>query len=142
MCFFGGGGDGAEVVFWDLGVGLEFSFLVFDMGSIYQVNKGVSRPIEFKGLKGQYIGILASGLVFLLVLFAVLYISGVGLFMVLPVVFLLGGGLFVSVSRLSHRFGVHGLAKFLAKRGVPRFIRFRSRRVFTGLKVLKGGGRG
>jgi len=45
------------------------------MSSIYQINKGVSKPIVFKGLKAQYIAYLAIGLVFLLVAFAVLYIS-------------------------------------------------------------------
>ncbi|MDB5129720.1 DUF4133 domain-containing protein, partial [Mucilaginibacter sp.] len=37
----------------------------------YQINKGINRPIEFKGLKAQYIGYLGSGLVALLILFAV-----------------------------------------------------------------------
>ncbi|MDQ8051921.1 MAG: DUF4133 domain-containing protein [Pedobacter sp.] len=109
------------------------------MGSVYQINKGVSRPIEFKGLKGQYIAILAGGLVFLLALFAVLYISGVPLYFVLVLVLGLGLGLFYSVFRLCKRFGVHGLSKYLAKRGIPSHIRFCSRKEFTGLKVLKGG---
>ena len=112
------------------------------MASVYQINKGVSRPIEFKGLKGQYIAIVAGGLVFLLVLFAALYIAGVYLYVVLAVVLSLASGLFVAVTKLSHRFGVHGLMKFMAKRGVPRFIKFRSRREFTRLKVVKGGRNG
>jgi len=104
------------------------------MASIYQINKGVGRPIEFKGLKGVYIGVLAGGLVFLLVLFAALYILRVPLFVLLPVILFLGGGLFMAVLRLSKRFGVHGLGKYLAKRGIPSYIRFSSRRLFTGLK--------
>lgn len=104
------------------------------MASVYQINKGVSRPIEFKGLKAQYIAYLAVGLVFLLVLFAALYILGTSLWVVLPLVFGLGTALFFLVFRLSHRFGEHGLMKFFARRGVPKFICFRSRRVFTGLK--------
>ncbi len=109
------------------------------MASVYQINKGVSRPIEFKGLKGIYIGVLAGGLVFLLVLFAALYIAGVHLYVVLPVVLGLGAGLFGSVFRLSARFGEHGLGKYFAKGGVPAYIRFSSRRVFIS---LKGGRRG
>ena len=107
------------------------------MASIYHINKGVNRPIEFKGLKAQYIAFLAVGLVFLLVLFAALYIAGVSLFVVLPLVLCLGGSLFFTVSRLSHRFGQHGLMKYFAKRGVADYIRFSSRRIFT---ALKGGG--
>ncbi|WP_316795335.1 DUF4133 domain-containing protein [Pedobacter agri] len=111
------------------------------MANVYQINKGVSRPIEFKGLKGVYIGVLAAGLVFLLVGFAVLYILRVPLLILVPVVAFVGAGLFISVFRLSARFGVHGLGKFLARRSVPGYIRFNSRRLFV---CLKGGrdGRG
>lgn len=107
------------------------------MGSIYQINKGVSRPIEFRGLYGQYIGYLAGGLVLLLLSFALLYILGVPLVVVLPVILGLGTGLFFAVTRLSKRFGVHGLEKFMAKRGLPDYIRFSSRKVFTGLRVVQ-----
>jgi len=104
------------------------------MASVYQINKGVSRPIEFKGLKAQYIAYLAVGLVFLLVLFAALYIIGASLLVVLPLVLGLGMVLFFLVFRLSHRFGEHGLGKYFAKRSVPSHIKFRSRRLFTSLK--------
>lgn len=105
------------------------------MASVYQINKGVSKPIVFKGLKAQYIAYLAVGLVLLLITFAVLYISRVSLFVILPLVVLLGTGLFVSTFRLSHRFGEHGLMKFLSKRGLPKVLKFRSRRLFTQLKL-------
>lgn len=109
------------------------------MASVYGINKGVSRPIEFKGLKGVYIAVLAAGLVFLLVLFAVLYVLGMPIYVVVPLILSLGLGLFMAVFGLSKRFGVHGLSKHFAKRGIPSHIRFSSRRVFTG---LKGGDRG
>lgn len=104
------------------------------MASIYQINKGVSKPIVFKGLKAQYIAYLAVGLVLLLIAFAVLYISGVSLFIVLPLILILGTVLFVASFRLSHRFGEHGLMKYLAKKGLPKSLKFRSRRLFTTLK--------
>lgn len=104
------------------------------MASVYQINKGVNKPIVFKGLKAQYIAYLAVGLVLLLVSFAVLYISGVSLFVVLPLVLGLGTGLFVATFRLSHRFGQFGLMKFFAKKGLPKALKFRSRRLFTALK--------
>ncbi|MET4083906.1 fatty acid desaturase [Pedobacter sp. UYP30] len=105
------------------------------MSSIYHINKGVSKPIEFKGLKAQYIAYLAIGLVLLLIGFAILYIIGLSLFLVLPLIFGLGATLFFTVFRLSHRFGEHGLSKFLAKRSLPKSLRFRSRRLFTSLKT-------
>lgn len=104
------------------------------MASIYHINKGVSKPIEFKGLKAQYIAYLAIGLVLLLIAFAILYITGLSLFVVLPLIIVLGTALFFSVFRLSHKFGEHGLAKFLAKRNLPHYLKFCSRRLFTNLK--------
>ncbi|WP_316800226.1 DUF4133 domain-containing protein [Pedobacter frigidisoli] len=104
------------------------------MATIYQINKGVSKPIVFKGLKAQYIAYLAIGLVLLLLSFAILYISGLSLLIVLPLIGLLGSALFITTFRLSHRFGEHGLMKYIAKKGLPDYIRFSSRRIFTRLK--------
>lgn len=104
------------------------------MASIYQINKGVSKPIMFKGLKAQYIAYLAVGLVLLLIAFVILYISGINLFIILPLIIGLGTVLFITTFRLSHRFGQHGLTKFLAKRNLPNHLKFRSRRLFTNLK--------
>ena len=104
------------------------------MSSVYQINKGVNKPIEFKGLKAQYIAYLAIGLVLLLISFAVLYICGLSLFIILPVIIGLGTALFFSVFHLSHKYGEHGLMKYFAKRTLPRYLKFNSRRIFTGLK--------
>jgi len=104
------------------------------MASIYHINKGVSKPIMFRGLKAQYIAYLAIGLVLLLIAFAVLYISRVNLFIILPVIAGLGTALFMVTFRLSHRFGEHGLGKFFAKRGLPNHLKFRSRQLFLKLK--------
>ncbi|HVW98705.1 MAG TPA: DUF4133 domain-containing protein [Mucilaginibacter sp.] len=104
------------------------------MSTVYQINKGINKPIVFKGLQGQYIGWLAAGLVVLLIAFALLYVAGLTVYLLLPLILGLGTGLFWSVGRLSKRFGVHGMEKYFAKRGLPRYVAFRSRRVFTGLK--------
>jgi hypothetical protein len=105
------------------------------MSSVYQINKGINKPLEFKGLRAQYIAYLAVGLVLLLIGFAVLYICGLSLFIILPVILGLGAGLFFTVFRLSHKYGEHGLMKYLAKRSLPRYLKFNSRKVFTSLKV-------
>lgn len=109
------------------------------MATVYPINKGINKPIEFRGLKGQYIGYLAGGLVGLLLLFAALYLIGTSLYVCLPVIGVLGTGLFVGVTRLSRRFGQHGLSKYFARQGMPRYIRFRSRRLFTTLKQKRNG---
>lgn len=105
------------------------------MASVYQINKGVSKPITFKGLKAQYIAYLAIGLVLLLITFTVLYILGASLVVILPLILVLGATLFLSVTHLSHRFGEHGLSKFLARGKQPVCLKFRSRRLFTNLKL-------
>ena len=108
------------------------------MSAVYQVNKGVSRPIVFKGLIAQYIAYLAIGLVALLLLFVVLYVAGMPIIFLLPIISLLGLALFIGVYRLSARFGEHGLMKFLAARSLPLGLVFRSRRLFTGMKYRVG----
>jgi hypothetical protein len=106
--------------------------------TIYHINKGVSRPIVFKGLKAQYIVYLAVGLVVLLVSFAVLYICGVSLWLIMPLIFGLGTGLFFSVIGLSRRFGEHGLAKHFAAKRLPEYLWFNSRKICTGLTRRSG----
>lgn len=96
----------------------------------YQINKGINRPIEFKGLKAQYIGYLAGGLVGLLVLFAVLYLTGLAVYWCILVVAGLGSALFYQVFALSHRYGEHGLMKINARKYLPTYLKFKTRRLF------------
>jgi hypothetical protein len=101
---------------------------------VYQINKGINKPIEFKGLKAQYIGYLAGGLVALLVFFAVMYISGLPVLICIVVISALGGGLFYQVFRLSYKYGQYGLMKCTAVRYLPDYLKFNSRKLFTRLK--------
>ncbi len=103
------------------------------MAAVYQINKGINRPIEFRGLKAQYIGYMAAGLVALLILFAVMYIAGVSLWICLSVITALGILLVTQIYRLSHSFGPYGLLKRTARRYVPRYLILRSRNLFTQL---------
>jgi hypothetical protein len=41
----------------------------------YPINKGIGRPVEFKGLKAQYLFIFCGGLLALFVLFVILYMA-------------------------------------------------------------------
>ena len=43
----------------------------------YPVNKGIGRPVEFKGLKSQYLFIFCGGLLAVFVVFVILYMAGV-----------------------------------------------------------------
>ena len=102
--------------------------------SVYTINKGINKPVEFRGLKAQYIWYLGGGLIVLLILFAILYICGINTFICLGVVLLAGTGLFMYVYKLSRKYGEHGMMKALAKKSLPDVIKNYSRKPFTGLK--------
>lgn len=105
--------------------------------AIYQINKGVNKPIVFKGLQGQYIAWLAAGSVTLMILFSIAYILGANLYFLVLLILAMGGGLFWSVSQLSARFGTHGLEKYFAGRRLPKTLVFRTRSLFTTLRYPK-----
>jgi len=83
--FFGDRSNCAQIIFWSL----IFSIMA---SSVYKINKGINKPIEFKGLKAQYIAYLGAGLIVLLILFAILYIVGVNMFVCLAFIGALGVG--------------------------------------------------
>ncbi len=91
--------------------------------SVYQINKGINKPIEFKGLKAQYIWYLGGGLVGLLIIFAVIYIIGVNIFLCLALIVSGGSGLFMYVYKMSRTYGEHGLMKKIARKAVPKVIK-------------------
>lgn len=103
------------------------------MASVYNINKGINKPIEFKGLKAQYIAYLAIGLIGLLILFAVLYIIGVNMFICLALVVVLGAALFMTVYRMSDTYGQYGLLKKMASRSIPVYVKVASRKIFLNL---------
>ena len=91
--------------------------------SVYHINKGINKPIEFKGLKAQYIWYLGGGLVCLLIVFAIIYIIGINIFLCLALIVLSGTGLFMYVYKMSRTYGEHGLMKKIAKKAVPKVIK-------------------
>jgi hypothetical protein len=105
--------------------------------SVYKINKGINKPIEFKGFKAQYIWYLGIGLVGLLILFAVLYIMGVNTYVCLVLTLTLGAALFIRVSKLSNKYGEHGMMKKIASQSVPRVIKSYSRKMFIKISESK-----
>jgi len=101
--------------------------------SVYSINKGINKPIEFRGLKAQYIWYLGGGLLALLILFAILYICGVNTFVCLGLILCLGAALFFYVYGLSHKYGEFGMMKKIAKKGIPKVVKVRSRKIFVNL---------
>ena len=97
---------------------------------VYTINKGVNRPVEFRGLKGQYIWWLAGGIVSLLLGFVIMYISGVNPLVCIGVVAVAGTVLFMRVYRMSRVYGEHGWMKRAASRRLPRQIRADTRKIY------------
>lgn len=90
--------------------------------SNYNINKGIGRTVEFKGLKAQYLFIFAGGLLGTLILVMILYMAGVNSFICL---FLGAGGASLIVWQtfsLNKKYGEHGLMKVGAKKSHPRYI--------------------
>lgn len=98
--------------------------------SVYHINKGVNRSIEFKGLRAQYIWYLGIGVVGLLVLFIILYFCGVNTYVCLVIIVISAFMLFKKVYQLNNKYGEHGMMKKLARRKIPRLIQCNSRKVF------------
>lgn len=101
--------------------------------SVYKVNKAINKPIEFKGLKAQYIWWLGGGLLALLLVFAVLYLLGVHPFLCIAIVVFAGTGLFMQVYMLSRKYGQHGMMKVMAQRLLPKVIKGKGRKLFIHL---------
>ena len=98
--------------------------------SVYKINKGINKPVEFRGLKAQYIWYLGGGLVILLILFALLYIIGVNTFFCVGLIAVLGTILFTWVYGISNKYGEYGMMKKVARRNIPAVIKSYSRKPF------------
>ncbi len=102
---------------------------------VYGINRGIGRPIEFRGVKAQYIGHLAGSVLGALMVFIVLHVLGVSGYVAIAFTLGLGGFLVARVYGMSRKYGAHGWMKRSARKAVPQAFRARSRLVFTGLMV-------
>lgn len=105
------------------------------MSSVYNINKGINKPIEFKGIKAQYLMYLAAGLVILMLAFSIMFVSGVPIYICMAIVGILGYLLFSKVNKYSHQYGEFGLIKVAGYRACPTYLCCRSRQItFLDLK--------
>ena len=96
----------------------------------YNINKGVNRSIVFKGLVGQYIWYMGAAAFAVLLLYAGMYVAGVGTFISLAITLCLGAGLILWIYHLSSTYGEHGLTKALARRSIPKVVKAAGRYLF------------
>jgi uncharacterized membrane protein YdcZ (DUF606 family) len=99
----------------------------------YNVNRGIGKPAEFKGLKSQYLFIFAGGLLGLFVVFVVMYMAGIGQWVCIAFGVASSLVLVYGTFYLNNRYGEHGLMKAQARRNHPRYVTSRRTilRLFT-----------
>ena len=88
----------------------------------YNINKGIGRTVEFKGLKSQYLFLFGGGLLGIIILVMILYMTGVNSYICL----LLGAGgaslIIWKTFSLNKKYGTHGLMKMGARKRHPDYI--------------------
>ena len=90
--------------------------------SVFEINKGIGRTVEFKGLKAQYLFIFAGGLLADFIAVVVLYMTGVNQFFCLTLG-TAGATIIVwLIFSLNKKYGEHGLMKTGARRNHPRYL--------------------
>ncbi|UYZ61149.1 DUF4133 domain-containing protein [Hymenobacter latericus] len=97
------------------------------------INKGIGKPVEFKGLVGIYLAYLAAGLGTVFVLALGLLVAGVNSYLVALLTLGLGGLVLARVFALNRRHGEFGALKARARRRQPRRIVSRHPRLFLTL---------
>jgi hypothetical protein len=103
---------------------------VSESSSLYPINKGVNRPVEFYGIKAQYILYTGISLAVLLAVYAIGYMMGYNTYLLLGVTLPAGSGVVMVSSRLSKQYGEHGLAKKWASKQTPLCVRSKTWKPF------------
>lgn len=88
----------------------------------FEVNKGIGRTVEFKGLKAQYLFIFAGGLLGIFLLIIVLYMVGISAYFCIGLG-ILGATLLVwQTFSLNRKYGRYGLMKLSAQKRQPHYL--------------------
>nr|WP_199077437.1 DUF4133 domain-containing protein [Pedobacter sp. ASV19] len=103
--------------------------------SVYTINRGINKAIEFKGLKAQYIWYFGAGIMILLILFGLMYLIGIPSFLCVGITLLAGTGLVYKLYGMSNKYGEHGMMKAIAQRSIPKLVKSNSRRIFIKSKT-------
>lgn len=88
----------------------------------YNVNKGIGKSVEFKGLKAQYLFIFAGGLLAVFVLFVIMYMAGIDQWVCIGFGLIAASALVWLTFNLNAKYGEFGLMKMLAKRQHPHYL--------------------
>ncbi|WP_400194226.1 DUF4133 domain-containing protein [Hymenobacter sp. B81] len=106
---------------------------------LYDLNRGINKPVEFKGLVGNNIYFLVAGIGLTFGLFVTLYLLSTPLVLTILITFAVGGGMWAGVFALNRKYGEHGLMKASARRASPKYITNRHSRLFQHLNEDRTG---
>jgi uncharacterized membrane protein len=88
----------------------------------WEINKGIGKSVEFKGLKAQYLILFAVGLLLVLFLVFLLFILNIPALVNIAVGITAASLLVYYTFRLNKKYGRYGLMKITAQKNRPRFI--------------------
>ena len=88
----------------------------------YNINKGIGKSVEFKGLKSQYLFIFAGGLLAVFVVFVIIYMIGIDQWICIGFGVIAASVLVWLTFNLNEKYGEHGLMKLMAVRKHPRYL--------------------
>jgi len=88
----------------------------------WEINKGIGRTVEFKGLKAQYLFLFAGGLLAVFIVLVVLYLMGVSQIACL-VIGVVGATIVVwQTFAMNRKYGQYGLMKRSARASHPHYL--------------------
>jgi hypothetical protein len=101
---------------------------------LFTINRGINKPLEFKGLKANWIYYGCATVIGGLFFFVISYICGISVWIGCPGTILLAGGGLGRVYQLSNHYGQFGLMKKRAIQKIPQTIHVVTRTIFNHLK--------
>jgi len=92
------------------------------MATIYNINKGIGKSVEFKGLKSQYLFIFAGGLLAIFILYVIMFSIGINQSFCIGFSILIASLLVWQTFSLNAKYGEHGLMKIAARKNHPKYL--------------------
>ena len=89
----------------------------------YTINKGVNRPLDFYGLKEQYIIYFVLGIAMSIMVY--FFVSLVHQYLAIGLALSIAIADYIGCYHLNNRYGVNGLAKKEAGKGCPERIKMK-----------------
>lgn len=92
------------------------------MATIYNINKGIGKSVEFKGLKSQYLFIFTGGLLAIFILYVIMFSIGLNQSFCIVFSIIIALVLVWQTFSLNAKHGEHGLMKIAARKNHPNYL--------------------